>query len=181
MTAFSTLPRLPGALATLATFTALATMSAAPALAEPVRTAAVADFRTCARPVWPKEAVQNKQQGTVTLSFLISDSGAVTDSKVTRSSSFPLLDVAALEGIMKCRFRPSTVDGKPIPAWVQMQYVWTLDPAASKPDGFVYRKAAAAGDNNAREGLARLYEQGLGVPQDKAATIALRKTAASTP
>ncbi|QBE63345.1 TonB family protein [Pseudoduganella lutea] len=173
---FPTLSRLGAALV------ALSTMSGVPALADPVRTAAVADFTTCARPVWPKEALREKQHGTVTLSFLISASGAVTDSKVTRSSRFPLLDVAALEGIMKCRFQPSTVDSKAIPAWVQMQYVWTLEPAPSKPDGFdkaALTARAEQGDTKAQVALARYYQSTMSADRDPARGAELLRSAAT--
>ena len=60
----------------------------------PKTTPAIADFNTCAKPVWPREALRREQQGAVTLSFLISEDGAVTDSHVTKSSGYPLLDDA---------------------------------------------------------------------------------------
>jgi protein TonB len=100
--------------------------AAAPA-ATGVRVAAVADFNTCAKPEWPKASLRNEETGTVTLSFLIGTDGRVADSKVVKSSGFRDLDKAALAGIGKCRFKPGMVDGKPEQAWMQMQYVWTLE------------------------------------------------------
>lgn len=99
----------------------------APANPNPVRVAAVADFNTCAKPEWPKASLRNEETGTVTLSFLIGTDGRVADSKVTKSSGFRDLDKAALRGIAQCRFKPGMVDGKPEQAWMQMQYVWTLE------------------------------------------------------
>ena len=100
---------------------------AATANPNPVRVAAVADFNTCAKPEWPKASLRNEETGTVTLSFLIGEDGRVADSKVLKSSGFRDLDKAALAGIGKCRFKPGMVDGKPEKAWMQMQYVWTLE------------------------------------------------------
>jgi protein TonB len=102
---------------------------AAPATAAkgPSRTAAVADFNTCAKPEWPKASLRNEETGTVTLSFLIAEDGRVADSKIVKSSGFRDLDKAAQVGISKCRFKPGTVEGKPEQAWMQMQYVWTLE------------------------------------------------------
>lgn len=100
---------------------------AAPAPVAQSRVAAVADFNTCAKPEWPKASLRNEETGTVTLSFLIGTDGRVADSKVTKSSGFRDLDRAALTGIGKCRFKPGMVDGKPEQAWMQMQYVWTLE------------------------------------------------------
>lgn len=93
----------------------------------PSRTAAVADFNTCAKPEWPKSSLRNEETGTVTLSFLIAEDGRVADSKIVKSSGFRDLDKAAQVGISKCRFKPATVEGKPEQAWMQMQYVWTLE------------------------------------------------------
>jgi len=92
-----------------------------------VNVAAVADFSTCAKPEWPKSSLRNEETGTVTLSFLIGTDGHVADSKVIKSSGFRDLDKAALNGIGKCRFKPGLTDGKPTEAWMQMQYVWTLE------------------------------------------------------
>ena len=87
---------------------------------------AVADFRTCAKPVWPKQSLRDENTGTVTLMFKISEDGRVEESKVKKSSGFVALDEAAREGISKCQFQPATQGGKPRAAWMQMQYVWTL-------------------------------------------------------
>jgi protein TonB len=92
-----------------------------------VKTPAVVDFSTCAKPEWPKSSLRNEETGTVTLSFLISADGRVGDSKVVKSSGFRDLDKAAVAGISKCKFKPATVDGKPQETWQQMQYVWTLE------------------------------------------------------
>lgn len=98
----------------------------AQAKAQHVRTRAVADFRTCAKPLWPTQSLKDQNTGTVTLSFLIDAEGRVADSKILRSSGFRPLDRAAREGIALCRFKPATEDGVPVQAWRKMQYVWLL-------------------------------------------------------
>jgi bla regulator protein BlaR1 len=87
---------------------------------------AVANFNSCAKPVWPKQSLRDENTGTVTLGFKISEDGRVEESRVKKSSGFAALDEAARDGIAKCRFRPATQGGKPVAAWMQMQYVWTL-------------------------------------------------------
>ena len=87
---------------------------------------AVANFASCAKPNYPRESLRNEHTGTVTLNFKISADGKVEDSNINKSSGYPLLDEAAREGISKCQFRPATQGGKPVPAWMHMQYVWTL-------------------------------------------------------
>jgi protein TonB len=91
------------------------------------RTAAVADFNTCAKPEYPKASLRNEETGISTISFLIGVDGHVMDSKLTKSSGFRDLDKAAQLALGKCRFKPATVDGKPEQAWVPVQYVWTLE------------------------------------------------------
>jgi D-alanyl-D-alanine endopeptidase (penicillin-binding protein 7) len=87
---------------------------------------AVANFASCAKPHYPKESLRNENTGTVTLNFKISADGKVEDSNIMKSSGYRLLDEAARDGISKCQFRPATQGGKPVPAWMHMQYVWTL-------------------------------------------------------
>jgi D-alanyl-D-alanine endopeptidase (penicillin-binding protein 7) len=89
-------------------------------------TPALANFATCAKPVWPKEDLRAGHQGTVTLRFQISAEGNALASEILKSSGYPGLDEAARVGIEKCRFRPATQDGQPMQTWMQMQYVWTL-------------------------------------------------------
>jgi D-alanyl-D-alanine endopeptidase (penicillin-binding protein 7) len=93
---------------------------------EPVKTRALANFKTCAKPLWPKQSLRDENQGAVNLAFLIGTDGKVLDSKVVKSSGFAPLDEAAREGIQKCTFIPATADGAPVQTWMQMQYVWTL-------------------------------------------------------
>ena len=85
--------------------------------------------RDCSKPEWPKGALEAKQSGTTTLALLIGADGKVERSKITKSSGHDELDEAARVGIAKCTFDPGMKDGKPVAAWMQMQYVWTTAPA----------------------------------------------------
>ncbi|UGQ46853.1 M56 family metallopeptidase [Massilia endophytica] len=93
---------------------------------DPVDTKAVADFSSCKKPEWPRSSLAAEHTGTVHLRFLISAEGRVTDYQLKSSSGDPLLDEAARVGISKCMFKPATRNGKPVAAWMQMQYIWTL-------------------------------------------------------
>lgn len=93
---------------------------------EPVKTRAVANFKTCAKPVWPAQSLRDENQGAVNLSFLIDTDGKVLDSRVFKSSGFAPLDEAARQGIAKCTFIPATENGAPVKTWMRMQYIWTL-------------------------------------------------------
>jgi D-alanyl-D-alanine endopeptidase (penicillin-binding protein 7) len=91
-----------------------------------VRTAAVVDFRSCNKPVYPKEDLEAGHAGAVTLSFLVGADGDVAASRVVRSSGHRGLDRAASTAIAKCRFKPATSNGQPVNVWAPVQYVWTL-------------------------------------------------------
>ena len=118
-----------------------------------------AEFNTCTKPVWPQKSLRYEEQGTVTLGFLIAADGRVSESKIIKSSGFPLLDISAKDAIALCKFKPALQDGKPVQAWMQMQYVWTLeDSAAPTPDQLRELQAGAErGDTEAEVVLAKLY------------------------
>ena len=86
----------------------------------------VVDFSSCAKPVWPASSLKAEHTGAVTLSFKVGPNGRVDASRVKKSSGHALLDEAARTGIMQCQFKPGTENGKPVPAWMDMQYVWML-------------------------------------------------------
>jgi len=140
------------------------------------RTAAVVDFSSCARPVWPRQSLREEQTGTVTLRFLIGTDGWVQDSQVELTSGYPLLDFAALEGIERCRFKAATVNGVPQAGWQRMQYVWTLegDPKDDGPALADLQSGIEKGDANARYRMA-LYQLKGGntlIAKDAAAALA---------
>lgn len=131
--------------------------------------AAVVDFNTCAKPEWPKQSLRLEEQGRVTLAFLIGVDGAVRDAKVVKSSGFPLLDIAASEGIAKCKFKAASVNGQPTETWMKMQYVWTLRDGSTATSSAVadYQKRAEAGEALAQFELAKLYLNGSGVERQR--------------
>lgn len=89
--------------------------------------AAVVDFKTCAKPLWPEGAAARKEQGAVTLAFTVGTDGKAKSSEVIKSSGFTDLDEAARTGIEKCSFKAATRAGKPLESTMQMQYVWVLE------------------------------------------------------
>ena len=96
------------------------------AAGSPAATPALARFDTCAKPVYPAEALAKRVEGTVTLRFMIEPDGRVSQSLVQKSSGDASLDEAARVAIAKCSFTPATVNGKAQAAWVPVQYVWTI-------------------------------------------------------
>ena len=133
----------------------------------PAATKAVADFSSCTQPAYPKAALREEQHGTVTVALLIGVDGTVRDTKVVTSSGFPLLDMATLDGIGKCRFFPGTMDGKPTESWTEIQYVWVLDEANKNPPAMIAaaRQGAKRGVAAEQYHLGNAYLNGNGVPR----------------
>lgn len=132
----------------------------------PIKTAATVRFETCAKPVWPPQALRDEQTGTVTLDFLIDDEGHVLEALVRQSSGAPLLDETALSAISRCQFKPLTLDGVPNGGWQKMQYVWTLETPekgqAMLLEAESHRKAALEGDAEALYKFAQILRTGNG-------------------
>lgn len=73
---------------------------------------AVPRFR--ARPVYPPGAAQRGIEGYVTIGFTISPKGTVTNMKVLDSKPPGQFDRAALKALVRWRYDPKLVDGKPV-------------------------------------------------------------------
>jgi protein TonB len=84
------------------------------------------DAKNC-KAEYPKASLMNEEQGTVTMSFLVSTGGDVKDSKVDKSSGFKNLDKAALKALSACKFKPGSKDGSPAETWTKVDYAWKLD------------------------------------------------------
>jgi protein TonB len=75
---------------------------------------------------YPKAALMNEEEGTVSASFLVTAEGSVADSKLEKSSGSKALDKAALKAISACKFKPGTKDGAAAQTWAKVDYVWKL-------------------------------------------------------
>ena len=64
-------------------------------------------------PVYPELAKRARLEGDVVIECTIDPSGRVVNSTVTKS--VPLLDQAALDAVASWRYRPTLVDGVPVP------------------------------------------------------------------
>jgi len=156
----------------------LASLSILPAQAEVAgrsdRSAAKqisADLKTCAKPEWPKEALRKEQTGTVMLAFLVGLDGQVLESRVEKSSGHVQLDLAAQDGLAKCRFTPPESVGRTEPTWTKMQYVWTLEakktPAQQQAEFEKDKGLAGQGDAEAMYRLSRDYATSFGTERNK--------------
>jgi TonB family protein len=136
----------------------------------PAANRAVAEFSTCVKPEWPKESLRKEQQGTVQLAFLIGADGSVQDTRVVRSSGYPLLDSAAKDSLAKCIFTPAVHDGQAVESWTQMQYVWKLEgpsPQQMAAALAAAREGAERGEAAAQYKLGMIYLNGQGIQQDR--------------
>jgi periplasmic protein TonB len=108
----------------------LSVMAAVLALSAPAAFAAEVpasfDAKNC-KAEYPKASLMNEEQGTVSMSFLVSAGGDVKDSKVDKSSGFKNLDKAAIKAISACKFKPGTKDGAAAETWTKVDYAWKLD------------------------------------------------------
>ncbi len=88
---------------------------------------------TCVSPQWPAEARRYEIEGISLLRFRIGKDGSVQGAKVVSSSSWALLDQAALASLVKCRFKPDLDEANDDDTF-PIQFVWTMDgPAPMRP------------------------------------------------
>lgn len=76
-----------------------------------------ASWQGNAPPPYPLLARRMGDQGEVRLDVQVAPSGQVTEVKLKKSSGSSLLDQTAMDTVRKWRFKPATVDGKPIAEW----------------------------------------------------------------
>jgi len=108
------------------TFIAALALSSIAGFAVAAEVPASFDPKNC-KVEYPKASLMNEEQGTTSMSFLISADGSVSDSKLDKSSGFKGLDNAAKKGLSACKFKPGTKDGSPAQTWAKVDYAWKLD------------------------------------------------------
>lgn len=87
---------------------------------------------SCTTPAWPQEARRYEVDGTTVVHFQIGADGNIEDARVARSSSWQLLDDAALRSLITCKFKPGL--DQAMRNTYPIQFVWTLSgPAMIRP------------------------------------------------
>jgi bla regulator protein BlaR1 len=119
------IPVLGFALAALAGCTSTTPVNPFANMPDNSTTAPVVKFNSCAKPVYPADALAAKVEGTVALGMLVKADGKVREAIVRQSSGNASLDEAARSAIAKCSFQPGTVNGAPKEQWAEVKYVWT--------------------------------------------------------
>lgn len=106
-----------------------AAASPAPAAsAPPARTAvSVADHAAGnRRPPYPRLSQQNNEEGTVILRVLVKADGTAGAVEIKTSSGYPLLDKSARATVQTWRFKPATINGKPVDEWYEQPIPFKL-------------------------------------------------------
>lgn len=67
--------------------------------------------------VYPQISRRMNEEGIVVLRVLIGADGRAKRVEIKKSSGFARLDQAAREGLLKTRYKPSTVGGVPVDDW----------------------------------------------------------------
>ena len=80
-------------------------------------------------PVYPDQAQAEGLEGDVHLYLLVSDSGNVKHTKISKSSGYKLLDDAAIDYAKKLKFEPARKNGEPINIWLTWDVSYKLTPA----------------------------------------------------
>ena len=70
------------------------------------------------QPVYPAIAQSARVAGAVTIEATIGEDGKVVDAKVVRS--IPLLDQAALDAVRQWEYRPTLLNGVPVPVLINI-------------------------------------------------------------
>lgn len=65
-------------------------------------------------PKYPPRALRAGIQGVVTVEFIVTPEGDVRDPKVIKSDPPGVFDDAARDGVLRWKFKPKVVDGRPI-------------------------------------------------------------------
>ncbi|HYC41663.1 MAG TPA: energy transducer TonB [Noviherbaspirillum sp.] len=94
----------------------------------PVRTSASeASYAATNRtPPYPRISLSNGEEGTVVLRVLVTAEGTAGAVEVKASSGHTLLDESARKTVVTWRFKPATVDGRPVPEWYQVPIPFKL-------------------------------------------------------
>jgi TonB family protein len=83
---------------------------------------------------YPVYAIRTGLQGRVSLRFVISESGSVTDVGIVQTSGASILDEAAAK-VVKERwlYKPATLNGKPVPTLTHATFVFQLRRSGQRP------------------------------------------------
>ena len=88
------------------------------------------------QPTYPDSAQANGEMGTVLVDVLVRPGGKPARVKISRSSGYEDLDIAAIEGVLNWRYIPALRDGEQVSDWMTVKIVYqppTMVPAPVPP------------------------------------------------
>ena len=94
------------------------------AVAAPQQVDVFPEQRTELAPEYPKAARDAGIQGMVMVTAVVLADGTVGETRVVKS--IPALDEAAVKAVKQLRFKPGTLNGKPVPVWVGVPVRFTI-------------------------------------------------------
>ncbi len=77
-------------------------------------------------PAYPEASRRNREEGISIYEATISTSGCVTDLRLLKSAS-PVLDVMGMEAIAQWRYKPATLDGRPVRVFLAVTVTFRLN------------------------------------------------------
>lgn len=103
------------------------------------------DYNLRISPVYPADAIQNKEEGTVVLMILVGKTGTPLTAEAERNTkASPSLVKSAIDAAMKWHFEPAIKNGKPIESYARVPVKFSLD--ESKADTTVPTTVSQPGD-----------------------------------
>lgn len=82
---------------------------------------------TTIAPPYPRYAALNRIEGWVTIEFVVTASGQVSDARVVASQPPQVFDDAALKGIRKWKFKPAMRGGQPVARRASQTLTFSLE------------------------------------------------------
>ena len=73
-------------------------------------------------PVYPRKALKRAAGGTIILKLLISESGRIIRVTVDQGVPAPELEAAAVNAVLRWRYRPASEDGVAVKAWTTAEF-----------------------------------------------------------
>ena len=98
-----------------------------PPPADPVRTQAKLDSRSELQPPYPASEQRNEAEGSVTVMLTIGADGRVKAVQKVRATSDAFFRETERHALRNWRFRPATLDGKPVESSTRMTVHFRLD------------------------------------------------------
>ena len=75
---------------------------------------------------YPKGALFNEEQGTVTVRITVNETGKVIQTELLNTSGSKSLDKATLEELKSCSVTPGTINGKASTMTTIVKYAWSF-------------------------------------------------------